>query len=134
MLALIRLLHCLNCNKEMRNHAVYANLLSCASLALASEELQQNLKNSIAGIQEIYSAVDNNWEDSGFVKYCFSEIVQCLWSLADTGTGKGKVHFNRIKINFIPYFVKGTFFRGDTVHVKIPLYIYYNKVFLNIVQ
>ena len=112
MLALIRLLHCLNCNKEMQHHAVYANLLSCASLTLASEELQQNLKNSIAGIQEIYSAVDNNWEDSGFVKYCFSEIVQCLWSLADTATSTGKISFNSIsiKIYFIPYFVKVTFF------------------------
>ena len=112
MLSLIRLLHCLNCNKEIRNHAVYANLLNCASLTLISEEFQENLKNSIAGIQEIYSAVDNNGEDSGFIKYCFSEIVQCLWSLADTGKGKGKIHFNSIsiKIYFIPYFIKVTFF------------------------
>lgn len=93
MLALIRLLHCLNCVKEIpSHHSLYANLLSCSSMTLTSEELQQNLKNSIAGIQEIYGSLENNVGDGSFVKYCFSEILQCLWSLPDTGTEKGEMH------------------------------------------
>ena len=92
MLALIRLIHCLNCvNVIPDHHSMYANLLSCSSMTLTSDEFQQNLKNSIAGIQEIYGNIEDNVDDSGFLKYCFSEILQSLWSLPDTDTEKGKI-------------------------------------------
>ena len=114
MLALIRLLHCLNSVNEIPDHhSMYANLLSWSSMTLTSDEFQQNLKNSIAGIQEIYGNVEDNVDDRGFVKYCFSEILQSLWSSPGTDTEKGKMHNTcSLKIFFGSYSIYGRRIHG----------------------